>query len=46
MAFSCIYNFLNGSCGRCDQNILNCFSAKGASFKKEIARYAEVIVIL
>ena len=35
-----------GSCGSYDKNILNCFSVNGVCFKNEIARYAEVSIIL
>ena len=35
-----------GSCGNYDKNILNCFSGKGINLRKEIARYADVIIIL
>ena len=36
----------SGSCGRYDKNILNCFSSRGVCFKNEIAKYADVSIIL
>ena len=37
---------LSSSYGKYDKNILNCFSGKGVGFKNEIARYADVIIII
>ena len=39
------YSF-KGSCGNYDKDILNCFSGKGVCFKNEIAKYADLFIIM
>ena len=44
---SALYKYsLSGSCGKYHKNILNCFSGKAVCFKNEIAKYADVIIII
>ena len=38
--------YFRGSFGKNDKNVFNCFSGKGVCLRNEIAKYADVIIIL